>query len=81
MRDPSKMIKGMQQNRSAVAVFGNVGLKLSLTLIWVLGSTPRSTNDCVRVTLLFACVYLNLMRLGLLQAPCYTENVNQEVLI
>lgn len=24
MRDPSKMIKGMQQNRSAVAVFGNV---------------------------------------------------------
>ncbi|KAK6121558.1 hypothetical protein DH2020_044696 [Rehmannia glutinosa] len=25
MRDPSKMIKGMQQNRSAVAVFGNVG--------------------------------------------------------
>ncbi|KAL0456246.1 UNVERIFIED_CONTAM: protein AATF [Sesamum latifolium] len=24
MRDPSKMIKGMQQNRSAVALFGNV---------------------------------------------------------
>ncbi|KAL6513397.1 hypothetical protein OROGR_020883 [Orobanche gracilis] len=24
MRDPSKMIKGMQQNRSAIAVFGNV---------------------------------------------------------
>ncbi|KAL8542252.1 hypothetical protein ACS0TY_003208 [Phlomoides rotata] len=24
MRDPSKMVKGMQQNRSAVAVFGNV---------------------------------------------------------
>lgn len=26
MRDPSKMIKGMQQSSSAVGVFGNVGL-------------------------------------------------------
>lgn len=26
MRDPSKMIKGMQQSRSAVALFGTVSL-------------------------------------------------------
>lgn len=35
MRDPSKMIKGMRLNRSAIAVFGNVCFNLLLNFILI----------------------------------------------
>lgn len=72
MRDPSKMVKGMQQNRSAVAVFGTVGFNLISTSIWLLN---KHFDQLVAVR-----VYI-LTCFAFQQVPVSTENIKQEVLI
>lgn len=66
------MVKGMQQNRSAVAVFGTVGFNLIATSIWLLN---KHFDQLVTVR-----VYI-LTCFAFQQVPVSTENIKQEVLI